>query len=407
MDNVYLGQVRSSLTGLELVQAANAVAATLAAGAAGRDATRTLPYDEMRALQQTGLLAARIERQFGGPDVSFVELSDIMLHLAAGDPNVAQSVQPHFFFVEQLRLDGTPAQRAKFASAILQGALVANAFAERGTKFVGEIRTTLLRDGDLFRLKGTKFFSTGSLFADYLYAPAMMEDGTQAVAVFPRDRQGVSVIDDWDGMGQRTTASGTTLLDNVLINHEEIIPLLRVKERRTYLGAAAQILHAAIDVGIAKAAFGDAVQYVPNARPVSESGVQKASEDPYLVHAIGEMAVILHGAEMMLRRAGDFLDRAATAQLSDTQEGSALDRMLAQASIAVAEAKACANGAALQICEMMYQVGGASMTLRAYNYDRHWRNARTHTTHDPVAYKFKAIGDFFLNGRYPNISTKI
>jgi alkylation response protein AidB-like acyl-CoA dehydrogenase len=289
----------------------------------------------------------------------------------------------------------------------VHGAIIANAFAERGNKVVGEIKTTLVRDGAAYRLNGTKFFSTGSIFADYLYAPAVLEDGVQAITIFPRDREGVSVIDDWDGMGQRTTASGTTLLQNVLIESGEFIPLPRLKERRTYIGAAAQLSHAAIDVGIAKAALADAIAYSPKARPVPESKVQKAAEDPYVLHSVGEMTVILHTAEAMLRRGAEFLDRAAGAQLSGTHDGPALDRLLAESSIAVAEAKASANGACLQICEMMYRVGGASMTLRSHNYDRHWRNARTHTTHDPVAYKYRAIGDFQLNGRFPAISTKL
>jgi alkylation response protein AidB-like acyl-CoA dehydrogenase len=110
---------------------------------------------------------------------------------------------------------------------------------------------------------------------------------------------------------------------------------------------------------------------------------------------------------MMLWRAGEFLDRAAGVQLAASSEGAFLERLLAQSSIAVAEAKALANSACLAVCEMMYRVGGASMTLRSDNFDRHWRNARTHTSHDPVAYKYKAIGDFYLNDRYPSISTKI
>jgi len=391
----------------DLVAAAEEFARMLAAGAAERDATRTLPHEQMRLLKKTGLLSSRVDGVFGGADASFLEVADIMLYLAAGDPNVAQSVQPHFFFIEQLRLDGTRAQCERFSREVVHGAIIANAFAERGNKVVGEIKTTLVRDGAAYRLNGTKFFSTGSIFADYLYAPAVLEDGVQAITIFPRDREGVSVIDDWDGMGQRTTASGTTLLQNVLIESGEFIPLPRLKERRTYIGAAAQLLHAAIDVGIAKAALADAIAYSPEARPVPESKVQKAAEDPYVLHSVGEMTVILHAAEAMLRRGAEFLDRAAGAQLSGTHDGPALDRLLAESSIAVAEAKASANGACLQICEMMYRVGGASMTLRSHNYDRHWRNARTHTTHDPVAYKYRAIGDFQLNGRFPPISTKL
>jgi SfnB family sulfur acquisition oxidoreductase len=390
-----------------LVDAAKAFAKSLASGAAKRDEGRILPFEEMRMLRKTGLQSARIECTHGGPDVSFVELAEIMLHLGCGDPNVAQSIQPHFYLIEQLRLEGTDAQRTAYFRAVMGGAIIANAFAERGNKVVGEIRTTLTPDGKRYRLKGTKFFSTGSLFADYLYAPAKLSEGVQAIAIFPRDRDGVQVLDDWDGMGQRTTASGTTQLNNVLIEADEIVRLPHLGEKRTYLGAAAQLSHAAIDVGIAKAALADAIDYGPRGRPVPESGVQNATEDPYVLHSVGEMVVTLHAAEAMLWRAGEFLDRAADAQLGGKTESEHLNRLLAESSIAVAEAKAIANSACLAICEMMYRVGGASMTMRSYNFDRHWRNARTHTTHDPVSYKYKAIGDYYLNDMYPNISTKI
>lgn len=398
--------VRNALMPSKLLEAARELAPLLASGAAERDRTRTLPLEQMRLLRDSKLPTARVDRAFGGPDIALSELGEIIVQLSAGDPNVAQAIQSHFFLSEQLRLDATVEQRGRYMGAMMDGAMFANAFAERGTKLVGDIRSTLLRDGNRYRLNGTKFFCTGSLFADFLFAGAVLDDGIQAVAIFPRDRQGVRVVDDWDGMGQRTTASGTTTLENVLVESDEIIPLPHVTQRRTYIGAAAQFFHAAIDVGIAKAAVEDAINYAPKARAVPESGVQRAMDDVYVLHALGEMVVTLHASEAMLSRAGVHLDRAVRAQLIGHTDGD-LERMLAEASIAVAEAKAFANGACLQICEMMYRVGGASMTLGSLNFDRHWRNARTHTTHDPVAYKYKAVGQFHLTGRYPDVSLKI
>jgi alkylation response protein AidB-like acyl-CoA dehydrogenase len=46
-------------------------------------------------------------------------------------------------------------------------------------------------------------------------------------------------------------------------------------------------------------------------------------------------------------------------------------------------------------------LAGTRSTLEEYNLNRHWRNARTHTLHDPVRWKYHAIGNFWLNGVHP------
>jgi alkylation response protein AidB-like acyl-CoA dehydrogenase len=211
------------------------------------------------------------------------------------------------------------------------------------------------------------------------------------------------VLDDWDGMGQRTTASGTVTFDDVVVHSEELVRLKQFGVRSTYEGAMAQLLHAAIDAGIALAALGDAIAYGRNgARAVPESGVAKAGDDPYVLHTVGEMAMNAHAAVALVERAGSVLDLASEAFHHHSSPG----RLLAEASVAVAEAKMMAEHASLHVSEMIYRVGGASATSRGRNLDRHWRNARTHTTHDPVAYKAKIVGDFYMNDRPPPISTK-
>lgn len=372
-----------------------------------RDAERILPRQEIQLVKDSRIPSVRIAEEFGGPNISFAELAQIFVELGCGDPNVAQALQPHFYLIECMRLSATLEQQKKFSKMVLGGALTANAFAERGGKVVGETLTKLKRDGAGYKMSGKKFYSTGSLYAEFLYATAVREDGILCLVIFPRDRAGVNVIDDWDGMGQRTTASGTTELNDVAVNEDEVVPVPSFRTERVYIGAAGQIVHAAIDAGIAKAAFLDAISYAPKARAVPESGVEKSTDDVLIMSAVGEMAVLVHSAEAMLRRAGEFVDEAARVQLGRLKNGDELDQTLSRASVAVAEAKVVANNVSLQVAEMMFRVGGAGMTARKYNFDRHWRNARTHTTHDPVAYKYKAVGDYFLNKRLVPISTKI
>ncbi|HEX3953599.1 MAG TPA: acyl-CoA dehydrogenase family protein [Stellaceae bacterium] len=398
----------SGHAGAELVSAAQALAPVIAAGAVERDRERIVPVDVFREIRAAGIQAARVPREFGGPEASFAELADIMLLLAKADPNVGQMLQPHFVLLDWLRIDGSAAQQKRYLGEVARGRIITNAFAERGTKRVGDARTRLRRSGTQYRLDGTKFYSTGSLIADALYVLALTEDDTAALAIVPKDRAGVEIIDDWDGMGQRTTASGTTRLTGVMLDTDEVVLLPDLGKRRTFIGAAAQITHAAIDAGIALAGLDDAAEYArTQARPVPESGVSRQADDPYVLHAIGEMSVIAHAAEAMVRRGAAILDAAAAQFLADPEPRAELDRLLAEASIAVAEAKAAATAAALKLGTMVFAVGGASATLRRHGLDRHWRNARTHTTHDPVDYKYRAIGEYRLNDRFPPITTKI
>jgi alkylation response protein AidB-like acyl-CoA dehydrogenase len=305
--------------------------------------------------------------------------------------------------MEKLRIYGSSAQQERYFAQASAGALITNAGAERGGKVVGEIRTTLSHASNGYRLNGVKHYCTGSAYADAYYVLAMHPEGGKALAMVPADRAGTTTLDDWDGMGQRTSASGTVRFEDVALAADEVIMLKGFGQRPTHEGATAQILHAAIDAGIAQAAFEDALGLGREGmRAVPESGVATTAEDPYVQHAVGEMAMAVHGAIALVERGAAFTDRAAAAFL----RGESAERLLGAASVAVAEAKMAAEAVSLKVGEMLFQVAGASATSRARDFDRHWRNARTHTTHDPVSYKAKVVGDFYLNDRLPPISTK-
>lgn len=398
--------VDAAKDGAALVANAAILAQELAAGSIERDLNRVMPMAEATRLRAMGLQAARVPKRYGGPEASFVQFAQMMMHLGEGDPNLAQMLQPHFVLLDWLAIDGSDALRKRFYADVLGGHIITNALTERGGKTPSEIRTRLSRDGNGYRLNGVKFYSTGSLIADQLYVLAMLDEDTHAIAIVPKDRRGVQVIDDWDGMGQRTTGSGTTKLDNVEVSAEEVMPLPLHGKKRSYLGAASQIAHAAIDAGIALAALKDGVLYGrTKARPPADAGVDRAADDPYVQQAVGEMSVLARSAEAMVLRGGAALDEVLA--IHDKLSGEALEQAYAAASIAVAEAKAAANDASLRVSEMLFRVAGASATLRKYGLDRHWRNARTHTTHDPVAYKYRAIGRFMLSDTLPPINTKI
>lgn len=398
-----LARCEDSSSDENLVTAAANVSSLLAQTSSRRDLDRIIPKAEAAIVRKHGLQAARVPRTFGGPEVSFPDFAEIMFFLGAGDPNVAQSLQPHFVLLEWIREHGSNAQREAIYEKVLAGGIITNAIAERNTKTPGDFAATIVADKDGYRLDCTKFYCTGSLIADGFYALVNTEDGEMALAITSTDTPGVEIVDDWDGMGQRTTGSGTVRFNNVKLAEADVIKLINWGKQRTHIGAAAQLAHAAIDAGIAQAALADAIEYArTKARPVYESGVDRATDDNYVLHSVGEMSVLVNSARATLTRAANILDHAVNPDARQDR-----NQLYIDASIAVAEAKAASNETSLRVTEMLYRVAGASSTLRKYNFDRHWRNARTHTTHDPVAYKYRAIGDYLLNKTAPPISTKI
>lgn len=378
----------------EALKVAAALAEEFRTGAAERDARRRLPRAELDRLSASGLPAITVPAEYGGADVSAVTLAEVFRLLAAADASLAQIPQSHFVYVNVLRRQGTKAQQAFFFGEVLAGKRFGNAQSEAGTRHIQDIRTRLAPAADgSYTLTGVKHYSTGALFADWIPVLARAEDDDLHVAYVPRDASGVTVVDDWDGMGQRTTASGTVRLDAVPVPADRVVPH-HLTFRGTQLhGAIAQLLHAAIDAGIASGALAEAVTFVrTKSRPWFESGFETAAEDPLLIQRFGELALQVRGAEALL---------SAAARAVDTARGHLDEDTAAEASIAVAAAKVAAANAAVETGSSLFEVSGTRSALDALGLHRHWRDARTHTLHDPARWKVQHIGRYVLNGTKP------
>ncbi|QTZ95428.1 SfnB family sulfur acquisition oxidoreductase [Streptomyces auratus] len=374
------------------------VAASLAeefrADASARDVERRLPRAELDRLSASGLLAVTVPAEHGGADVSAETLAEIFRLLSAADASLAQIPQSHFAYVNVIRRQGTDEQQKFFFAELLSGARLGNAQSEAGTKHVQDIRTRLeLQPDGWYDLTGVKHYSTGALFAHWIPVLARTEDESLQVAYVPRDSPGLTVVDDWDGMGQRTTASGTVRLEGVRVPADRVLPHHLTFEGPQLHGAVAQLLHAAIDTGIAGAALAEAAQFVrTKSRPWFESGVESAAEDPLLIQRFGELSVQVRAAKALLGDAGRAVD---TARVDLTDDSAA------EASIAVAAAKVLAAQTAVEVTGALFEVAGTRSALNSLNLHRHWRDARTHTLHDPVRWKIQHIGRHALNHTRP------
>jgi SfnB family sulfur acquisition oxidoreductase len=322
-------------------------------------------------------------------------VAEVFRLLAIGDPNVAQIPHSHFVYVNALRHRGTRAQQSFFFEEALAGKRFGNAQSEIGTKHGRDYRTTLRQaEEDLWVLDGEKGYSTGALFADWIPVLAHLgEDGPMHVAWVDRRADGVSVVDDWDGMGQRTTASGTVKLQHVSVHTSRITPFHLTFEGPQTYGAFAQLMHAAIDAGIARAALDEAATFVTTkSRPYPDAGVERAADDPLVVHAFGQMELEVRAAEALLNEAGLAVERADRDLTAETA---------GEASLAVAAARASSTRASVEVGSRLFEVAGTRSALASLNLDRHWRNARTHTLHDPASWKVQHLGRYAVDGTLP------
>jgi len=378
----------------EAIEAAHQLAQVARQQAARRDQQRKLPWSEIEQFTRSGLGSIAVPREYGGPQVSSVTVAEVFAIISAADPALGQIPQNQFGVLQLILATGTERQKKVLLQSLLEGWRIGNAGPERGTRNTLELKARITADGDGFVINGQKFYSTGALFAHWVAVKALNDEGRQVLAFVRRGTPGLRIVDDWSGFGQRTTASGTVLLNNVRVDAELVLDNWRINDAPNVQGAFSQLIQAAIDLGIARGAIDDAIAFVrERARPWIEAKVERASDDLYVIADVGKLKIELHAAEALLRKAGGVLDQVNAAPI--TEQSAAL------ASIAVAEAKVLTTEIALQASEKLFELAGSRATLAEFNLDRHWRNARVHTLHDPVRWKYHAVGDYRLNGTLP------
>ena len=377
----------------EALAVARALAPRFAAGAVARDQERILPRAELDLFSSSGLWGITVPRAYGGAQVSFATLAEVIATISEADPCIGQIPQNHLGVVEALRFTATEAQKQRFYAGVLRGRRFGNAFSEAGSKTAGTFDTRLVRDGDGYRVTGEKFYATGALFADIIPIAATGEDGNVRLVFARPDAPGLTITDNWSGFGQRTTASGAVSLKGVFVDADDVVPAYLGYDRPSVNGPVSQIIQAAVDLGIARAAIADTIGFVrTRSRPWIDSGQEHAWEDPYTIAAVGDLEMRLHAAEAILELSGLEIDRA----IEDETEAS-----VAAASLKVAEAKVLTTEIAILAANKLHELAGTRSVLSQHGLDRHWRNARTHTLHDPVRWKFAIIGNHALNDILP------
>ncbi|MFF1831408.1 acyl-CoA dehydrogenase [Paenarthrobacter sp. NPDC058040] len=364
---------------------------SLRASSAGRDTERSHPFAEIRALAEAGILRYRVPVADGGAGASIRKLTELVVELGAADSNVAQALRPGFLVADGLAtglLGGH--KRERTLERVLAGDLFAGTRNE-ATGAPGSVATRLTNSGGTLTVTGEKYYSTGGLHAQWFSGSALDDAGELVVFTVPTDRDGVELVDDFDAVGQRLTASGTTRLTHVSVDPDDVEPVPAAG--RHPHGSLAHLYLAATLAGIAEAVRYDAVRVVREVtRPIKHSTASRSADDPYVRQAIGRIATAAFTARAQVVAAAEQLDAywAAPAEADGVT-----------ATIAVAQAYVGAGEQALHAAEVLFDVGGGTLTRREHNLDRHWRNARTVANHNPRGWKTAAIGAWLVADEPP------
>ncbi|GAA2620950.1 acyl-CoA dehydrogenase family protein [Dactylosporangium fulvum] len=373
--------------------------AKIAEGAVTRELDRELAHEAVGLLRDAKFGAVRVPAEYGGFGASITDLFRLLIELGEADSNLPQILRAHFGITEERLHDPDAARRERWLRRIGEGAVIGNAVTETGDGALGTVATAITDDDGDWRITGAKHYSTGSLYADWIAVLARRGEEDQGFAMVRADDPGLSRVDDWDGFGQRLTASGTTLLTGAATLPEDVF--WYADRGPNYMIAFYQLVHLATLSGIARAIVRDAAAYVRGRRRVFShgSGATPAS-DPLVQQVVGRLSGLAFAAEATTLAAVGRLEHINRLRADGEVPQAAYD----DAEIATSRAYITVADTVLRAANLLFETGGASLVRRSEALDRHWRNARTLAVHNPVIYKERAVGDHVLNDAAPGYS---
>jgi alkylation response protein AidB-like acyl-CoA dehydrogenase len=374
------------------------VLARLAETARTREDTRDYAHEHVRQLREHRITLAGIAVADGGAGGTVRDVADLVITIARADSNVAQALRPSFLAAQNVVGRCDAPNREHVLERLRAGDLFTGTSNERGGPAGGVATRLYEKDGE-YRVAGEKYYSTGGLYAQWFGGSAVDDEGNVVRFSVPVDRDGVERLDDFDAIGQRLTASGTTRLHDVVVHPEEIQRTGDTPQPNPWQGSFAQLYLAAVEAGIAAAALDDALWFArAKARPIKHSSADRAADDPYVRHVVGEIAARANAARAVVLLAAEAVGQLALAPTAD------LRALAASAAVDVAQAQYVAVESALRAAELVFDVGGGSATDRSHALDRHWRNARTVANHNPRNWKVAVAGGYHLVGEEPPTS---
>lgn len=366
----------------------------IAEGTRERDANRTLPVEAVTALKQAGFGALLVPTEFGGWGLSWTEVTALWIDLAAADANLAQALRGHFVFAEDVSFRHRRGEDVRrWFDRFVAGEIAGNAWTEIGSTSIDRVQTEVSTVDGRQVVNGSKYYTTGTIFAEWADVYARIGDDP-VIALVDTRGPGVVVHDDWDGFGQRGTGTGTAEFHDARV--EDLVPFA---ERHPYQTALYQLNHLASLAGITRAVLTDVTREVQGReRNFSHANSSRVRDDPQVLARIGEIWAAAYTTEALALKVAEAIDAAATVDPSDAE---GLQKASERAEIESSAAQVTASQLAIDAASNLFDTLGASGTSSARGLDRHWRNARTVASHNPRIFKAKVLGAFQVNGTPP------
>ncbi|MPV89578.1 acyl-CoA dehydrogenase family protein [Georgenia ruanii] len=373
----------------------------IAATALERELGRVLPFEPVDWLREVRFGALRVPQRFGGHGATWEQLLALLIDLGAADPNVAHLYRGHIAVVEEKLTAPPSSTRDLWLSRFGRGDIVGNASTEPGSTPLLKKQTVLAPAGDGWRLTGRKFYSTGSVFADWIDVSASLEDGEQVNVLVSTDQPGVEMSDDWDGFGQKLTGTGTTVFTDAVV---EPHALQRRSERLTYLGAVYQVVLLAAAAGIAQRLSEETAEAVQTRKRVySHGNADLAREDPQILQVVGEVVSAAHGARALVLSTVPAFARARAEYEQTSRAGTPSLEETYRVELDVYRVQVVLADLVLRASTHLFDALGSSAVRIGSALDRHWRNARTILSHNPLVYRARVVGDHAVNGGIPDL----
>lgn len=372
-------------------------------GAVERELERRLPLQELQWLKEAGFTTLRVPKEYGGAGASLPELFNLLIELAEADSNLVQSLRGHFGFGENLLNSRDPEYKGVWLERLGRGETVSPASGEVGNAKQLEFGTRLSLHGGHWQLSGSKFYTTGALYADWVDVSANNPDEQRVSVTVRTNDPGVEIIDDWNGFGQTLTASGTAHFREVPVDPLNVI---LAENRFRYSPAFFQSVHTATLTGIGRALAEETAGHVARrTRSFSSGNAPRVAHDPQVLQVVGNLRSAAYAAGAIAAQNFQALERAHQAHLSDDEL--ALSHAVNIAELEVAQSQTIVSDLIIKASGDLFDALSASATLKPLGLDRFWRNARTLSSHNPRIYKSRIVGDFAVNGTPPPAQWRI
>ncbi|WP_229054795.1 acyl-CoA dehydrogenase family protein [Aeromicrobium sp. Leaf350] len=375
------------------------VAGILAVDALERDRAQAVPTAEVRLLKDAGLVTLLGPVEHGGAGQSWETAYRVIREIASGDGSIGQLIGYHYIWAWAVRLVGTPEQIAA----------VEELYTTQNLFFGGAVNPrdsdlTITEDGDELVYNGHKSFSTGSKVSDLTVLEGVLSGTeTHIFAIVPTQQDGIVFHDDWDNLGQRLTESGSVTITDVRIPWASAAGFVDKEFVELAYGTlnlpTIQLIFSNFYLGIAQGGLKTATAYTrDNTRAWPYGGDDKAQarDEWYLLEGYGRLQSQLWAVEALADDAGREI-----ASLLHAEREALTPEQRGHVAVRIAAVKQLATDIALEVGTKIYELTGARATSNKVGLDIFWRNARTHTLHDPVAYKRREVGAYALLGELP------